>query len=357
MVDGMDAAGTAVWLGDETCAGAGASDTARRYSTLASLRLGLTEENHAASGTGFATVPDVAAQIDAAAGLALTGVTYVFLMAGMHDGPASLGTMRASAADAVRKAGAAWPAARVVVGVAPGCLDGADEDTLAGLRLVWTAIRLGAQDAGALVCADLWKVCGSDPQLCSSGILPNDDGHARLAEDVEAAVREDQGEPVDTPVTDLKRMVVSGGGDWLSRSVQAARRRDAEKREANRPTGTELSNITGKLEDITQGQALMQEVQRQVLDTLKRQQETLEAQQRQLADQQRQLSAQQESLSGIVGQQGDIVASLQNITAQLKSQQERIQQTITKCYEEFENLSKVLGGQNIIYSPMFPPSW
>lgn len=356
--------GTALWLGDGTCAGGGASDAAHRYSTLTSKALGLVEANHAATGVGFATEPDVGSQVDAASKLGLAGVAYVFLMAGITDSYDSLGSMRSATAAAVRTAAKAWPGARVVAGVAPGCLTGLDDAALERMGLVWTAIRLGAGDAGALVCDGLWKVCGSDPALCSSGRLPNDDGHAALAESIEASVREDQGEPLDAPITDLTRVVASGGGDWLSRSLRESRRREAEKREANRPTGTELSNITSKLEDVTKGQALMQVIQRQMLDQLKRQQETLEKQQRQLETQQDQLKRQsdqlerqQETLTGIVGQQGDTVESLKSITAQLASQQTKIQQTITKCYGEFEHLSKVLGGQNIIYSPMFPPSW
>lgn len=363
--------GTALWLGDGTCAGGGASDAAHRYSTLTSNALGLAEANHAATGVGFATKPDIGSQVDAASKLASAGVAYVFLMAGLADSYDSLGSMRSTVAAAVRAAAKAWPKARVVVGVAPGCLTGLDDDKLGKMELVWTAIRLGAGDAGALVCDGLWKVCGSDPALCSSGRLPNDDGHALLAESIEASVREDQGEPLDQPIENLTRVVASGGGDWLSRSLRESRRREAEKREANRPTGTELSNITSKLEDVTKGQALMQAIQQQMLDQLKQQQETLEKQQRQLETQQDQLKRQsdqlkrqsdqlkrqQETLTGIVGQQGDTVESLKSITAQLASQQTKIQQTITKCYGEFEHLSKVLGGQNIIYNPMFPPSW
>lgn len=307
---------------------------------------------------------DVGSQVDAASKLGLAGVAYVFLMAGITDSYDSLGSMRSATAAAVRAAAKAWPGARVVAGVAPGCLTGLDDTALERMELVWTAIRLGAEDAGALVCDGLWKVCGSDTALCSSGGLPNDDGHALLAESIEASVREDQGEPLDQPIADLTRVVASGGGDWLSRSLRESRRREAEKREANRPTGTELSNITSKLEDVTKGQALMQAIQQQMLDHFKQQQETLEKQQRQLETQQDQLKQQndqlkrqQETLTGIVGQQGDTVESLKSITAQLASQQTKIQQTITKCYGEFEHLSEVLGGQNIIYSPMFPPSW
>lgn len=318
--------GTALWLGDGTCAGGGASDAAHRYSTLTSKALGLVEENHAATGVGFATKSDIGSQVDAASKLGLAGVEYVFLMAGITDSYDSLGSMRSATAAAVRAAAKAWPKARVVAGVAPGCLTGLDDDKLGKMELVWTAIRLGAGDAGALVRDGLWKVCGSDPALCSSGGLPNDDGHALLAESIEASVREDQGEPLDQPIADLTRVVVSGGGDWLSRSMLASRRREAEKREANRPTGTELSNITSKLEDVTKGQALMQAIQQQMLDQLKRQQKMLESQQDQLKQQQETLQRQQTALEAAqkqLGQQQD----------QLGQQQDEMKKTITNWSE------------------------
>lgn len=322
--------GTALWLGDGTCAGGGASDAAHRYSTLTSNALGLAEANHAATGVGFATKPDIGSQVDAASKLASAGVAYVFLMAGLADSYDSLGSMRSTVAAAVRAAAKAWPKARVVVGVAPGCLTGLDDDKLGKMELVWTAIRLGAGDAGALVCDGLWKVCGSDPALCSSGRLPNDDGHAALAESIEASVREDQGEPLDRPVENLTRVVASGGGDWLSRSLRESRRREAEKREANRPTGTELSNITSKLEDVTKGQALMQAIQQQMLELLQRQQQMLEDQQAQLKAQQETLQRQQTALESAQRQLKNQQDQLGKQQQQLGQQQDLMKQRINE---------------------------
>lgn len=341
--------GTALWLGDGTCAGGGASDAAHRYSTLTSKALGLVEENHAATGVGFATKPDIGSQIDAASKLGLAGVAYVFLMAGITDSYDSLGSMRSATAAAVRAAAKAWPGARVVAGVAPGCLTGLDDAALERMELVWTAIRLGAGDAGALVCDGLWKVCGSDPALCSSGGLPNDDGHALLAESIEASVREDQGEPLDQPVENLARVVTSGGGDWLSRSLRESRRREAEKREANRPTGTELSNITSKLEDVTKGQTLMQAIQQQKMlesqqQQLKQQQDALAGQQDQLRQQQASLQSQQKQLESIVGQQGETVASLQTVTADLQKQVRNTSVLLNWCNVQFGAISSYVEG-------------
>ena len=171
-------------------------------------------------------------------------------------------------------------------------------------------------------------------------------------------MREDQGEPLDQPVENLTRVVTSGGGDWLSRSLRGSRRREAEKREANRPTGTELSNITSKLEDVTKGQALMQAIQQQMLDQLQRQQKMLESQQQQLKQQQyalagqqdqlRQqqasLQSQQKQLESIVGQQGETVASLQTVTADLQKQARNTSVLLNWCNVQFGAISSYVEG-------------
>ena len=171
-------------------------------------------------------------------------------------------------------------------------------------------------------------------------------------------MREDQGEPLDQPVENLTRVVTSGGGDWLSRSLRESRRREAEKREANRPTGTELSNITSKLEDVTKGQALMQAIQQQMLDQLQRQQKMLESQQQQLKQQQDALAGQQEQLrqqqaslqsqqkqlESIVGQQGETVAYLQTVTADLQKQARNMSVLLNWCNVQFGAISSYVEG-------------
>ena len=103
-------------------------------------------------------------------------------------------------------------------------------------------------------------------------------------------VREDQGEPLDTPVANLKRKYTSGGNSWIAAQIQTRNRREAEKREANRPTGTELTQLTSKLDALTRAQGLQQVILRQQQDAL-------------------------------AGQQGETVASLQSLTQQLQTQQ------------------------------------
>lgn len=318
------AGSTAVWCGDEVTAGAGASDTAHRYSTLASSALGLEERNHAKAGAGWMVGGNtLTGQLDiAASGSAGVTVGYVFLMAGLNDSFANVAGMQQAVADTITHAAALFPGTRIVVGCGPGCIPaGTDDTTVSNQAYVLTAIRLAADQAGAVCITDMRSICGNDPDLRADGITPNDTGHALLAQTIEQAVREDQGEPVDTPVTNFKRRYVSGLNDMFTRQVRTQRRREAEKREANRPTGTELTQLTSKLDALTRAQGLQQVI-------LQQQQEQLRQQQEMLDRQQQQLKQQQEQLSGVVGQQGSTLASLQSLTARLDTIQNQTLQTI-----------------------------
>lgn len=321
----LAAAGSvAVWCGDEVTAGAGASDTAHRYSTLASTMLGLEERNQAEAGAGWMVDGNtLTGQLDIAASVS-AGVTvgYVFLMAGLNDSFANVAGMQQAVADTIAHAVELFPGARVVVGCGPGCIPaGTDDTTVEQQAHVLTAIRLAADQAGALCITDMRSICGNDPDLRADGITPNDAGHALLAQTIEQAVREAQGEPLDTPVTNLKRKYISGGNSWTAGQIQRLNRREAEKREANRPTGTELTQLTSKLDALTRAQGLQQVI-------LQQQQEQLRKQQEMLDRQQQQLKQQQEQLSGVVGQQGSTLASLQSLTARLDTIQNQTLQTI-----------------------------
>lgn len=336
----LAAAGSvAVWCGDEVTAGAGASDTAHRYSTLASTMLGLEERNQAEAGAGWMVDGNtLTGQLDAAAADAASGVAvgYVFLMAGLLDSFSNVAGMQQAVADTIARAAALFPGARIVVGCGPGCIPaGTDDTTVSNQAHVLTAIRLAADQAGALCIPDMRAICGTDPDLRADGITPNDAGHALLAQTIEQAAREDQGEPLDTPVTDLKRKYISGGNSWTAGQIQRLNRREAEKREANRPTGTELTQLTSKLDALTRAQGLQQVILQQQQEQLRKQQEMLDRQQQQLkqqqealASQQDQLKQQQEQLSGVVGQQGSTLASLQSLTARLDTIQNQTLQTI-----------------------------
>ena len=339
-------AGThAVWCGDSVTQGTGARATAKRYSTLASGELNLTEHNYAKTNAGYLIDGNtISMQLDAAnadAGYPHDQVGYVFLMAGLTDSYESLANMRQAVADTIAKAKRLFPVARIVVGVGPGCIpDATDAEAIARQGHVLTAITLAGTSADALVIRNMRAICGSDPDMHATGINPNDEGMRLLAQAVVTSVDEDKGEPLDTPVTDLTRVYSSPGADWASRQVNAQRKREASKKEANRPTGTELTQLTSKLDELTQAQGLQQVI-------LQQQQEQIGEQQRQLAEQQKQLewqqaelktaqeqlAEQQKTLKSIVDDQGSTVNQLKAITSSLAATDGRVDQIQHTLYE------------------------
>lgn len=339
-------AGThAVWCGDSVTQGTGASATAKRYSTLASGELNLTEHNYAKTNAGYLVGGNtISMQLDAAkadTGYPHGQVGYVFLMTGLTDSYESLANMRQAVADTIAKAKRLFPVARIVVGVGPGCIpDATDAEAIARQGHVLTAITLAGTSADALVIRNMRSICGSDPDMHATGINPNDEGMRLLAQAVVTSVDEDKGEPLDTPVTDLTRVYSSPGADWASRQVNAQRKREASKKEANRPTGTELTQLTSKLDELTQAQGLQQVI-------LQQQQEQLGEQQRQLAEQQKQLewqqaelktaqeqlAEQQKTLKSIVDDQGSTVSQLKTITSSLAATDGRVDQIQHTLYE------------------------
>lgn len=330
-------AGThAVWCGDSVTQGTGASTAAKRYSTLASGELNLTEHNYAKTDAGYLVDGNaISMQLDAAkadTGYAHGQVGYVFLMTGLTDSYQSLANMRQAVADTIGKAKRLFPTARIVVGVGPGCIpDAADAEGIAKQGHILTAITLAGTAADALVIRNMRAICGSDPDMHAAGINPNDEGMRLLAQAVVTGVDADKGEPLDTPVTDLTRVYSSPGADWASRQVNAQRRREASKKEANRPTGTELTQLTSKLDELTQAQGLQQIILQQQQEQIAEQQKQLERQQAELKTAQEQLAEQQKTLKSIVDDQGSTVNQLKAITSGLAATDgrvDRIQHTL-----------------------------
>lgn len=319
-----------VWIGGPITNGAGASTPANRMSSIASRDLGLTEKNYA---TANATVYNglvtrcYAARDDKS--YDHNQVAYVVLAGGLEDPISALATVISKTRNAVSECRKAFPSARIVWAAGPGCITGATIEARNDQTTVINAITSTARRMDALT-LDLRSVCGVDRTLQSSGILPNDEGHARLAEAIVDAIRDDQGEPIDQPITPT-RTYSSGLTDWASRQVEATRRREAEKREANRPTGTELGGVTQKLDELTQAQGVQQVLLEQQQDELEEHQNTLEVQQKaikaaqdQLKIQQDTLDKQQQALKGVVDDQGNTVSSLETITTKLDAQQKEI---------------------------------
>lgn len=347
---GARAGSIIVWIGGPITAGGGAGSDADRMSTLASAQLGLTEKNYASV---TAKVSDglvtrcYAARDDTSYDHAQ--VAYVVLAGGLEDPVSALSAVIYKAKDAVNECHKAFPHARIVWAASPGSLAGMNNEKLADAVTVTAAI-LGQARATDCLAIDMRKVLGTDTALQATGILPNAEGHERLAEVLIDAIRDDRGEPVDQPITPT-RTYSSGLNDWASRQVEATRRREAEKREANRPTGTELGGVTQKLDELTQAQGVQQVLLEQQQDELDEHQQELEQQQQKLQNQQTQLtkhqseleaqqkslkSAQdaikqaQEQLKKVVGDQGDQVASLQQVSDRLSQVTTDLQNTTSK---------------------------
>ena len=347
---GARAGSIIVWIGGPVTAGGGAGGDADRMSTIASAQLGLTEKNYASV---TAKVSDglvtrcYAARDDTSYDHAQ--VAYVVLAGGLEDPVSPLATVIAKARDAANECRKAFPQARIIWAVSPGSLAGMSDEKLADTSTVTAAI-LGQARATDCLAVNLRTVLGVDTSLQATGILPNEAGHERLAEAIVDAIRDDQGEPVDQPITPT-RNYSSGLSDWASRQVEATRKREAEKREANRPTGTELGGVTQKLDELTQQQGVQQVLLEQQQDELDAHQQELEAQQQKLQDQQDQLTkhqnelegqqkslksaqdaikAAQEQLKSIVGQQGDQVNNLNTITNNLTDVTNTLNTTVTR---------------------------
>ena len=357
---GARAGSIIVWIGGPVTNGGGASTGSKRMSSIASRDLGLTEKNYAAASVtvsnGLVT-RCYAARDDTSYDHAQ--VAYVVLAGGLEDPISALATVIAKARDAINECRKAFPRARIVWAAGPGCITGATIEARNDQTTVINAITSTARRMDALT-LDLRSVCGTDRTLQSSGILPNDEGHSRLAEAIVDAIRDDQGEPVDQPIPP-PRTYSSGLNDWASRQVEATRRREAEKREANRPTGTELGGVTQKLDELTQAQGVQQvllEQQQDELDEhqqeLEQQQQKLQSQQNQLTKHQSELEAQQKSLKSaqdaikqaqeqlakIVGDQGDQVNTLKTLTESLQKTDEKIdtiQRTLWENQQKLDN--------------------
>lgn len=330
---GARAGSIIVWIGGPITAGGGAVSDADRMSTLASAQLGLTEKNYASV---TAKVSDglvtrcYAARDDQSYDHA--DVAYVVLAGGLEDPVSALSAVIYKAKDAVNECHKAFPNARIVWAASPGSLAGMDDAKLADTSTVTAAI-LGQARATDSLAVNLRTVLGVDTSLQATGILPNAAGHERLAEAIVDAIRDDQGEPVDQPITP-SRNYSSGLSDWASRQVEATRRREAEKREANRPTGTELGGVTQKLDELTQAQGVQQVLLEQQQDELDEHQQELEQQQQKLKSQQDQLTKHQNELE-------DQQKRLKSAQDAIKDAQDQLKKVVVDQGDQVNNLQEV----------------
>ena len=335
---GARAGSIIVWIGGPITAGGGAGSDADRMSTLASAQLGLTEKNYASV---TAKVSDglvtrcYAARDDTSYDHAQ--VAYVVLAGGLEDPVSALATVIAKARDAANECRKAFPQARIIWAASPGSLAGMDDAKLADTSTVTAAI-LGQARATDCLAVNLRTVLGVDTSLQATGILPNEAGHERLAESIVDAIRDDQGEPVDQPITP-GRNYSSGLSDWASRQVEATRRREAEKREANRPTGTELGGVTQKLDELTQAQGVQQVL-------LEQQQDLLDQQQQDLKEVQDRQGEEIKRVDNVVKIQGEEQVKLKKAQAAIKTAQEQLKTIVGQQGEQVNNLNTITNNLN-----------
>lgn len=334
---GARAGGIIVWVGGPITAGSGASDGAHRMSSIASRDLGLSAKTYAAAGVTVSNglVTKCAAARDDKS-YDHNQVAYVILAGGLQDPVSALASVISKAKSAVNECKKAFPRAHIVWAAGPGSLAGMTSTQLADTTTIVAAILGQARDTGSLA-INMRTVLGTDTSMQSSGIIPNDSGHAALAEAIVEAIEDDRAEPVDVPITPT-RTYSSGLTDWASRQVETTRRREAEKREANRPTGTELGGVTEKLDELTQAQGVQQVLLDQQQDELERQQDELERQQAELKKHQGQLESQQKAIKSaqdqlkkqqdqltvIVGDQGNTITNVKQLAERIDAQQQQI---------------------------------
>lgn len=181
---------------------------------------------------------------------------------------------------------------------------------------------------------------------------------ARMFDDVQAMRRmlaAPAGEPTEPAAEDdgdaepwePVRRYMPGNADPYLAQQRGREQQEKQKREANRPTGTELGQITRKLDELTQELKRQQEELARQQAELAKQQAQLEAQQEQLKTAQEQLKIQQASLEaqqkqlgqivdqlkGIVDDQGSTVNQLKTITDNLAATDGRVDQIQRTLYD------------------------
>lgn len=337
---GARAGSIIVWVGGPVTNGGGASTGSKRMSSIASRDLGLSEKNYASAN---ATVSNglvtrcYAARDDTSYDHAQ--VAYVVLAGGLQDPISALSSVIYKSRDAVNECKKAFPRARIIWAAGPGSLAGMTDTQLTDTTTIVSAILGQARQAGALA-VNLRTVLGTDTSMQSSGILPNDTGHEALAQAIVDAIRDDQGEPVDQPITPT-RTYSSGLSDWASRQVEATRRREAEKREANRPTGTELGGVTQKLDELTQAQGVQQVLLEQQQDELDEHQQKLEQQQKDLKTVQDRQGEEIKRVDNVVRIQGEEQAKLKQAQAAIKAAQDQLKSIVSQQGDQVNNLNTI----------------
>ena len=176
----------ALWLGDSSVQGAGASDTALRMSSLVSQRFGWYEINLGLGGSGYrAGNPNLVDQIDS---LKRYKPNYIFVSAGRNDGWSE--DVRASVYTFYQDLRELFPKARLIV-IAPLTtqIPETPNPQSEGLGQLRNSVRSAAYSANGeyLSIGDL--LAGKANLLSTDGYSINDAGYKALADAVIKALK------------------------------------------------------------------------------------------------------------------------------------------------------------------------
>lgn len=324
-------------IGDEIAAGEDAP-TGSGYCQHTANRLGYAIRQYTQTNASFANMV-VTLTNNAVSGTSsiASQVKQVVIAAGIHDTLSTLSTAQSKTKTAITTAKSAWPNARIMVAIGAGSAVGMSNTAMDQQSTCLSAIRMTAREQGADVVM-LRAVCGKDTTMQSSGVKPDQLGHEMLAQELYEAICEARGSWPDEDTGTVKHQYKSGLTDYFSTQVAATRKREEEKREANRPTGTEIAGVTEKLDELTQTQGVQQYLLEQQQNTLEQVQakqgdeikrvdavvKTQGEEQAKLKTVQDQLKKAQDQLATVVGNQGDQVTSLQSVTATLNNAVSRL---------------------------------
>lgn len=269
-----------VWVGDSTCYGYYASTLDGRYSSITSRAMGWDELNFSVPGSGY-TVPgyrtfgqqlaEGASQVPDP-----QSVSWVLIMGGVNDAGWNRDPDEVAKAvvAAVAQARSSYPQARVVVGVEP-TVHSMDADRQQARVAMAKVIQDAAGKVADLVIPGMMDVCGADESLRSDEWHPNSRGHQLIAGYILRHLDGyDPGAGHDDVGT-VRRRYAPGRADAAANEAREQIRREREKSEANRPTGTEIDQTSAKLKAVTAQLKAQQEQLEQQQESLERQQEDI----------------------------------------------------------------------------------
>ncbi|WP_440708352.1 SGNH/GDSL hydrolase family protein [Herbiconiux sp. YIM B11900] len=181
------------FYGDSYTLGTGASDPAKRWSSIVSAERGWSEFNPSVNGLGFvnnraSTPPDYSGD-DEVSKVIADDPDILFITMGLNDNFSMPGRAD-EIQDAIRTdfqtLKAALPDARIIV-VEPFWYTDERPDSVPQI-IDW--VKSGAEDIGADYIPDASHWIEGHPEwMASDGLHPNDEGYAAMAEKMDAALR------------------------------------------------------------------------------------------------------------------------------------------------------------------------